>query len=100
MKKIIKYMDKPLFIITSLLFVMGLIMIFSASNVTAYMSHAVSPYNYFFKQAFFLIGGFALCVISFFLTNPVSKKNNLVGSLLPVIGIVLFITGLVLDCCL
>ena len=47
MKKIIKYMDKPLFLITVLLFIMGLIMIFSASNVTAYMSHAVSPYNYF-----------------------------------------------------
>ena len=49
---------------------------------------------------FFLIGGFALCVVSFFLSNPISKKNNLVGSLLPVAGVVLFIAGLVLDCCL
>ena len=57
MKKIIKYIDKPLFITTVLLFIMGLIMVFSASNVTAYMSHAVSPYNYFFKQGIFLLIG-------------------------------------------
>ena len=43
-------MDKPLLIVTMILFVLGLIMVFSASNVTAYMSHAVSPYNYFIKQ--------------------------------------------------
>ena len=53
MKKIIKYMDKPLFVITTLLFLMGLIMIFSASNVTAYMSLDTSPYNYFIKQGRF-----------------------------------------------
>ena len=37
MKKIIKYMDKKLFIAILILFSFGLIMIFSASNVTAYM---------------------------------------------------------------
>ena len=63
MKKIFKYMDKPLLIITVALFVFGLIMVFSASNVTAYMSHAVSPYNYFIKQAIFLIGGLILSMI-------------------------------------
>ena len=63
MKKIIKYIDKPLFITTVLLFIMGLIMVFSASNVTAYMSHAVSPYNYFFKQGIFLLIGFIMFLI-------------------------------------
>lgn len=63
MKKIFKYMDKPLLIITVALFVFGLVMVFSASNVTAYMSHAVSPYNYFIKQAIFLIGGLILSMI-------------------------------------
>ena len=67
MKKIIKYMDKPLFIITTLLFLMGLIMIFSASNVTAYMSLDTSPYNYFIKQGVILIIGlfFSLVMIRF-----------------------------------
>lgn len=63
MKKIIKYIDKPLFIVTIILFIIGLIMVFSASNVTAYMTYAVSPYNYFFKQGAFLLVGFLLFFI-------------------------------------
>lgn len=63
MKTIIKYIDKPLFIVTVLLFIIGLIMVFSASNVTAYMTYAVSPYNYFFKQGAFLLVGFLLFFI-------------------------------------
>ena len=63
MRKIFKYLDKPLLAITILLFAIGLIMVFSASNVTAYMSHAVSPYNYFFKQAIFLVIGLFLALI-------------------------------------
>jgi len=56
-------MDKSLLIVTLILFIAGLIMVFSASNVTAYMSHAVSPYNYFVKQAVFLIIGLVLSLI-------------------------------------
>jgi len=63
MKKVIKYIDKPLLFVTSTLFIFGLIMVFSASNVTAYMTHAVSPYNYFFKQAIFLGVGVFLALI-------------------------------------
>ena len=63
MKKIIKYVDKPLLIVSVLLFIIGLIMVFSASNVTAYMSHDVSPYNYFIKQAFFLGVGLIMSLI-------------------------------------
>lgn len=62
MKQIIKYIDFPLLIITVLLFVMGLIMVFSSSNVIAYMSQAASPYNYFIKQAAFLGIGFLLAL--------------------------------------
>ena len=49
MKRVFKYLDKPLLIISIILFVVGLIMVFSSSNVTAYMTHAASPYNYFIK---------------------------------------------------
>ena len=63
MRRIIKYLDKPLLIVTIILFIIGLIMVFSASNVTAYMSHAVSPYNYFIKQLIFLITGLILSFI-------------------------------------
>ncbi len=60
MRKMIKYLDKSLLFATVLLFIIGLVMVFSASNVTAYMSHAVSPYNYFIKQLVFLITGLFL----------------------------------------
>ena len=63
MKRTFKYLDKPLLITTVILFIFGLIMVFSASNVTAYMSHAVSPYNYFIKQGIFLIGGVFLFLV-------------------------------------
>jgi len=67
MRKIIKYIDKPLLLVTMVLFIFGLIMVFSASNVTAYMTYAVSPYNYFIKQAIFLGVGlfFALVMLKF-----------------------------------
>lgn len=62
-KKIAKYLDKPLLIVSVILFIIGLIMVFSASNVTAYMSHEVSPYNYFIKQSLFLVVGIILFLV-------------------------------------
>ena len=95
MKKIIKYMDKPLLITTLLLFALGLIMVFSASNVTAYMQHAVSPYNYFLKQFVFLIGGFIvasiLTSIPFKIYDKYSSAAMFIGvialALLPIFGV-------------
>ena len=69
-KKILRYLDMPLLIANIILFVIGLIMVFSSSNVTAYMSHAVSPYNYFIKQAIFLLIG----LIMFFLMIRFNTK--------------------------
>ena len=68
MKRLVKSMDKPLLIITLLLFVFGLVMIFSASNVTAYMKYSASPYRYFIKQALFLSGSFVLSL--FLIRHP------------------------------
>lgn len=63
MRKIIKYVDKPLLIVSVILFIFGLIMVFSASNVIAYMSHEVSASYYFIKQAAFLTAGAILTII-------------------------------------
>ena len=57
MKKLLMNTDKLLLIVTIIMFIAGLIMVFSASNVTAYMSYAASPYNYFIKQGLVLIVG-------------------------------------------
>ena len=63
MRKVLRNIDKLLLLVTALLFSIGLIMIFSASNVTAFMTKAESPYFYFIKQAFFLITGIIFITI-------------------------------------
>ena len=88
MKKIFKYMDKPLLVITTLLFIMGLIMIFSASNVTAYMNFDASPYNYFIKQAVILIIGF---VFASFMVRFNTNAYGLFSRVLMLIFIVLLV---------
>lgn len=57
MKKEFKYLDKTLLFTTILLFIVGLIMVFSSSNITAYMKQGDSPYTYFIRQLLFLIVG-------------------------------------------
>ena len=85
MKKIIKYIDKSLLTVTVLLFALGLIMVFSASNVTAYMSHEVSPYKYFFKQGIFLLGG---TILSFIVICFSEKTYSRTSKLLMILGII------------
>ncbi len=84
MRKIMKYIDKPLLFVTILLFVLGLIMVFSASNVTAYMSHAVSPYNYFIKQSIFLCVGL---ILSFIMVKFNVRSYGLFSKLLMLVSI-------------
>lgn len=64
MKKTFQRIDKPLLLISIILFVVGLVMIFSASNVTAYMKYYASPYKYFIRQSLFLLGSLALGIIA------------------------------------
>ena len=58
MTTVLRKIDKPLFIMTIILFAIGLIMVFSSSNVTAYMLKDASPYTYLIKQSIFLGVGF------------------------------------------
>lgn len=89
MKKIFKYLDKPLLIVTILLFAFGLIMVFSASNVVAYMSYQVSPYNYFIKQGIFLLLGI---VLFFVMINFNTKAYGIISKGL----LIIFIASLVI----
>ena len=88
LKDIIKNIDKPLFILTLILFVLGLVMIFSASNVTSYMNGG-SPYAYFLRQGLFLIGSFIFCVI-------MVKFNTKLYGMLSNIFLVIFVAILIL----
>lgn len=87
LKKIFQNIDKPLLIITVLLFIFGLIMVFSASNVTAFMSYDASPYNFFIKQGIFLLGGL---IVFLFMIRFNTKMYGIVSWLgVIIIGILL-----------
>jgi len=79
MGKVFKHLDKPLLITSVLLFIVGLVMVFSSSNVTAYMRYAASPYNYFIKQGFFLLVGL---IISFIMIKFNTKFYGIVSNVL------------------
>ena len=83
MLRIIKRIDKPLLIISIILFALGLVTIFSASNVTAYMLNEADPSRYFMKELIFLIAGVFMAYI--FIHIPTSKYSVL--SWLATIGI-------------
>lgn len=53
--KILRYIDKWLLLISTVLFVIGLVMVFSSSNVAAFMRYSASPYRFVIKQAIFLL---------------------------------------------
>ncbi|MDD6223585.1 MAG: FtsW/RodA/SpoVE family cell cycle protein [bacterium] len=78
MRKIWRNIDKPLLIISIILFIIGLIMIFSSSNITAFMKYSASPYRYFFKQSLFLI--FSL-VITIFIIPFHSKSYRIFSTM-------------------
>ena len=59
----LKKMDKILLVTTIILFVIGLLMVFSASNVTGFMKYKTTPYHFFNKQLFFLGVGLVISFI-------------------------------------
>lgn len=65
--KILKYVDKWLLLTSILLFVIGLVMVFSSSNVAAFMRYSSSPYRFVVRQGVFLVVGvlFSLFAIKF-----------------------------------
>ena len=75
MIKIIKGMDKTLLVLSVILFSLGLIMIYSASNVTAFMQYDASPSRYFVKELVFIIVGMIFAMI--FITIPTKRYSKL-----------------------
>lgn len=72
----LKKLDKWLVFCSIVLLVIGLVMIFSASNVTSYMKYSKSPYNFFIRQFIFLIGGL---ILSFFILKINTKKYHYIS---------------------
>ncbi len=51
-------MDIPLFIMVVLYVALGLVMIYSASNITAVVRYGYQPYHFFIRQAIFVLASF------------------------------------------
>ena len=84
----LKKMDKCLLICTFILLVVGLVMIFSASNVTSYMMYSKSPYYYFIKQFAFLV---ISLLLSFFILKFDTSKYHYITFFLIVVIISLLV---------
>lgn len=83
----LKKMDKILLISSSVLFIFGLIMIFSASSVTAY-NKGLTPDHYFIRQLLFIGVG---SVLSFFIMIFNLKTEGRISSILiPIVFAALF----------
>ena len=89
-----KYCDKLLIFITLILVSIGTIMIFSASNVSAYMRFLASAYNYLIRQIIILVVCLFFYVAICFLNVKFSSKiSSFVCYLLLVPLLLLFVFG-------
>ena len=88
--KVLKYIDKFLFFISVAFFLFGLIMIFSSSNIAAFMRYDANPYYFLLKQLVNLIVGLvAFLIIINFNTKTYSALSWF--GLLATIGALLFV---------
>lgn len=83
-----KNVDIPLFIITVLLIVFGLVMVFSSSSVTSVLSYKKTPYYFFEKQLITVIVAF---IASLVVINFPTKNYSVISKL----GIVLIVITLI-----
>lgn len=72
MRKLFSKMDIPLFIMVVLYVALGLVMIYSASNITAVVRYGYQPYHFFIRQAIFVLVSF---FIGFLIVLRFSTRN-------------------------
>lgn len=90
MKNVLSKMDKPLLFFTILYSILGLIMILSASSVSAVLRYNVSTYYFFIRQLLFVLFSFFVGFI--ILKLPTSKYKYFTPFL--VLGILAALVGL------
>lgn len=91
MKNLISKMDKPLLILTIVYSILGLIMILSASSVSAVLRYQVPSSYFFFRQALFILASFFVGFV-IILRIPTEKYKYLTPFMM--IGIVVSLAGL------
>ena len=89
MKDVLKRIDIPLLISTIIFLIIGLIMIFSASSITAIEKYNLPEYHFFLKELEVIIAG---AVISFIILFIHTKRYSYLSYLLIIIMIVVLIS--------
>ena len=91
MRKILQRMDKPILLISIIMFSFGLIMVLSASSMESYMRYGFSPYHYFIRQAIFL--GVGIIPFIFIIVFPTNKYRHLINiAMFGIIGVLFGLT--------
>lgn len=91
MRKILQRMDKPILLISIIMFAFGLIMVLSASSMESYMRYGFSPYHYFIRQAIFL--GVGIIPFIFIIVFPTNKYRHLINiAMFSIIGVLFGLT--------
>ena len=91
MRKILQRMDKPILLISIIMFGFGLIMVLSASSMESYMRYGFSPYHYFIRQAIFL--GIGIIPFIFIIVFPTNKYRHLINiAMFGIIGVLFGLT--------
>ncbi len=89
-KIMLKHTDKLLLILTIFLFAVGLVMIFSSSNIAAFMRYNKSPYDFLLRQGVSLVAGlFIFLFLIHFSTKAYSAFSWL--ALLISFGLLIFV---------
>ena len=89
--KILKKIDVPLFIVMILLIAIGIVMIFSSSNVAAIVRYNQSPLGYFIKQSIWAL----IALIAFFIIIFIDSKYYKNISIIALIAIIISLIYLI-----
>ena len=93
MKKtnIFSKMDKPLFIMCVLYSIMGMIMVLSASSVSAVLKYEVSPYYFFIRQTIYVFASYFIGFIVVFRFPLKKYKKYLPIALIGVLALLIYL---------
>ena len=78
MQKLFRKLDKPILFMTIIYSILGLVMILSASSVSAVLRYDVSPYYFFTKQLIYMLASY---IFGIFLLTQKTEKYKLWGVL-------------------
>lgn len=91
MKKLFFKLDIPLLLMTILYCILGLVLILSASSVSAVLRYKVSSYHFFIRQLIFVFFSF---IIGFYIVLKIPTKNYKIFTPVLVIGMLAALVGL------